>query len=86
MKSLQSKKSRLGKIAQYDADAKKELEETEAEIARLNALRPSVRVTTKTIIKDLGIDQLREVLKNIDPKSLPEDEQAKLLELMKKIG
>lgn len=86
VKSLQSKKSRLGKIAMYDADAKKELEDTEAEIARLNALRPTVRVTTKTLVKDIGLDQLREVLKNIDPASLPEDEQAKLQELMKKLG
>lgn len=86
VKSLQSKKSRLGKIAQYDANARKELEDVEAEIARLNALRPTVRVSAKTIVKDIGVDQLREVLKGIDPATLPEDEQAKLLELMKKLG
>jgi hypothetical protein len=86
VKSLQSKKSRLGKIAQYDANARKELEEVNAEIDRLNALRPTVRVSAKTIVKDIGVDQLREVLKGIDPASLPEDEQAKLLELMKKLG
>lgn len=86
VKSLQSKKSRLGKIAQYDATAKKELEETEAEITRLNALRPTVRVNTKTIVKDIGLDQIREALKVIDPTTLSEDEQAKLLALMKKLG
>lgn len=86
VKSLQSKKSRLGKIAQYDINAKKELENVEAEISRLNALRPSVRVTAKTLVKDIGVDQLREVLKGIDPASLPADEQQKLIDLMAKLG
>ena len=86
VKSLQSKKSRLGKIAQYDINAKRELQDVEAEIARLNALRPTVRVSAKTLIKDIGIDQLRDMLKGIDPASLPEDEQAKLLDLMQKLG
>lgn len=87
VKSLQSKKSRLNKIAQYDENARKELEEVKDEIARLNALRPTVRTTpSKTVVKDLDVDRLREVLKGIDPATLPKEEQDKFLTLMTKLG
>jgi predicted nuclease with TOPRIM domain len=86
VKSLQSKKSRLNKLAAYDNDAKQELREVEAEIARLNELRPTVRITSKVAVKDINVDQLRAALKNIDVASLPADEQAKMQELMSKLG
>jgi len=86
VKSLQSKKSRLTKLASYDKAAAKELQEIIAEIARLNELRPSVRTVTRAIIKDLSVDQLREVLKNVDLKTLSDEEQAKFTELMTKLG
>ncbi len=86
IKSLQSKKSRLKALAGYDTNAKVELEEVEAEIARLNELRPNSRVVTKTVVKDIDINDLRAALKTIDPKTLGEDEQAKLQELMAKLG
>lgn len=86
VKSLQSKKSRLGKIAQFDPSAQKELDTVNAEIARLNEFRPTVRVSAKTIVRDLSVDEIRETLKLIDPASLPEDEQEKLQALMVKLG
>ena len=86
IKSLQSKKSRLNKLAAYDADAKAELEETVAEIERLNALRPTTRTSSVTAVKSLEVDQLRAMLKDIDPATLPEAEQAKFISLMAKLG
>lgn len=86
IRSLQSKKSRLKKLAGYDIEAKTELEEVEDEIERLNALRPTTRVVTKTVIKDMGADQLRSLLKAIDPETLPEAEQQKYTDLMAKLG
>lgn len=86
VKSLQSKKSRLKALAAYNADAKIELEEVEAEIARLNELRPNTRTTTKVVVKDMNVDELRALISGIDPKTLPEDAQAKYLELMAKLG
>ena len=86
IKSLQSKQCRLGKLADYDAAAKAELDEVKAEIARLNELRVGTRRSSKTVLKDASIDAIRETLKSIDPATLPEAEQAKFLELMAKIG
>lgn len=86
VKSLQSKKSRLNKLAEYDADAAAELQEITAEIARLNAMRPTSRASSKVVIKDVNIDQLRTALKEVDVSNLPDDQQAKLLELMAKLG
>ena len=86
IKSLQSSKSRISKLAEYDDDAKAKLAEIEAKIARLNSLRPTTRVRNRTIVKDIGIDKIRDMLSTIDPATLPEGEQAKLLELMKKLG
>lgn len=86
IKSLQSKKSRLGKLAEFDSDAAQELEAVEAEIARLNELRPGTRVSAKTVVKDMTVNQIRELVKNIDPSTLPAEEQAKLQELIAKLG
>lgn len=86
VKSLQSKKSRLTKLAVYDKSAKAELQEVVAEIARLNELRPSVRAQAKVVVKDLDIDKLREVLGSIEPDLLSPEEQVKLAELMTKLG
>lgn len=86
VKSLQSKKCRLKKLAGYDSAAQTELEETEAEIDRLNALRPATVIKTKQVVKDLGVDQLREVLKSIDPATLPESERKKFENLMSKLA
>lgn len=86
IKSLQSKKSRLNKLAAYDVDARIELEETVAEIERLNALRPTTRTSSVTAVKSLEVDNLRAMLKDIDPKTLPEAEQAKFIALMAKLG
>lgn len=86
IRSLQSKKSRLKKLAEYDQQARADLTEVEAEIERLNELRPTTRTVTKTVVKDLSSEQLRQLLKAINPDSLPKDEQAKLVDLMNKLG
>lgn len=86
IKSLQSKQCRLLPLAKYDESAQIKLEETMAEIARLNALRPNSRVNTKTAIQDVNLTELRASLANLDVSSLPEDEQAKILALIEKIG
>lgn len=77
--SLASKKSRLTKLAQYDEAAKAALEETEAELARLRSLRPT---TTKSVVKSMDINTLREVLSKLDESELPDE----VVELMKKLG
>lgn len=77
--SLASKKSRLTKLAVYDAKAKQELEAVEAELAELRALRPSKSTTTT---KTKLADEVRAALA-----SLKEDELTpELAELMKKLG
>ena len=86
IKSLQSKKSRLNKLASYDAQAKKELMEVEAEIERLGSLRPNSNVSSKTTIKSADVDTVRAALKQLDMSALSEDEQAKVLALMAKLG
>lgn len=82
--SLRSKQSRLRKLAQFDPQAKSELESLAEEINRLNALRTGTR-RTRTTIKDTSIDDIRKALDSIDPETLPENERATLLELMAKI-
>ena len=86
VRSLQSKKSRLSKIAVYDSNAKNELQKVEAEIARLNSLRPNTRTKTTTIIKDESVDQLRAVLSAINPETLSEQEREAYAKLIAKIG
>lgn len=86
IKSLQSKQCRLKPLATYDEQAKKDLAEVMAEIARLNSLRPNTRTTTKTVIKDLSLDQVRAALKDVSVDDLTEDEANKFYELLKKLG
>jgi hypothetical protein len=86
IRSLQSKKSRLAKLAQYDVKASDELQEIEAEIARLNGLRPATRVVTRTSIKDVEADTLRDTLKLINRDELSEEDAKKLDTLLAKLG
>lgn len=86
IRSLQSKQSRLKRLAAHDAGAQAEFEEVQADIERLKELRISTRVVTKQAVKDLQVDELRSVLSAIDPETLSEEDQASYIELMKKIG
>lgn len=82
VKSLQSKKCRVKKLAEAGvAGASDELAEVEAEIERLNALRPMARVATKSTVKSIKVDELREALSKIEG-----DVPAEILELMAKLG
>ena len=84
--SLRSKKSRLKKLAAYEPAAAEELETIESELDELTALRPTTKTVTKTIIKDASVEQVRDALKLIDSSKLSEEEQAKLQDLMAKLG
>lgn len=86
IKSLQSKQSRLNKLAQYDAAAAEELKSVKAEIARLNALRPGTRVVTQTTIKDVNVDTIRAALKQVKLEDLSEEQLAQYEDLMAKLG
>ena len=86
VKSLQSKKCRLKPLAEYDDSAREDLEEVEAEINRLNSLRPNTRATTKVVVKDLSVDQIRAALKSISVEDLTEGEAEKYFELLQKLG
>lgn len=86
IKSLQSKKSRLRKLAEYDEAAQVELQEVEDEIDRLNQLRPNGRRQSRTVVKDLSIDQVRSVLLQINPDELSGDELSRYEALMAKLG
>jgi uncharacterized protein YigA (DUF484 family) len=86
IKSLQSKQCRLKPLAEYNETARAELAEVVNEIARLGALRPNNRTTTKTVVKDLSVDQVREALKQINPEDLSGDDAEKFFELLKKLS
>jgi hypothetical protein len=86
IKSLQSKKSRLKKLAEYDADAQAELKDVEAEIDRLNQFRPNSRQQSRTVIKDLNVDQVRSILLQLNPEELGEEERQRYEALMAKLG
>ena len=86
IKSLQSKKCRLNKLAAYDPTAASELSEVTAEIDRLNSLRTSGRVRTTSIIKDFQIDELRAILDRIDPNTLTETERHNYDMIKAKLG
>lgn len=77
--SLASKKSRLSKVAPYDEEASKALEQTEKDLAELRALRPT---PSRTVVKSIPIEELRKALGMLNPDEVP----AEILELMKKIG
>lgn len=86
IKSLQSKKSRLTKLASYDATAKKELEEVETEIERLASFRPAGNVVTKSIIKSTDVDSIRKALELIDTTGLDAEMLEKISALKTKLG
>lgn len=86
VKSLQTKTCRLRKLAAYDAAAANELEETEAEIARLNGYRPTVHAAGKLTVSDTTVSQLREVLKTVDASKLGADELVRFNALVAKLG
>lgn len=80
IKSLQSKKCRLSKLAKAgDAASQKELDETVAEIERLQAFRPA---TSTTVVKSVKVDELREALSKLNADEVPEEVRA----LLAKIG
>lgn len=72
--SLASKKSRLTKLAAYDAKAKAELDEVEAELQELRALRPN---KTKMTVKSIKLDDVKAALA-----AMSDEEKASLLALM----
>ena len=88
VKSLQSKKSRLGRLVQAgDATAQQEYQDVVDEIDRLNSFRPTTRTTVKTVIKDEADTTLiRNALQNVDMSKMNEDEQAKLKDLLAKLS
>ena len=86
IKSLQSKKSRLNQLAQYNPDAKIEFEAVETEIARLNALRGTTSVTGKTALKNASAEEIRQALALVDVNSLSDEQQKIMADLMAKIG
>lgn len=87
IKSLQSKKSRLSKLAAYDPAAKAELSEVIKEIDRLNSFRPtSSGVSSSSVLKNINVDELRAVLAGINLDDLPEDERSKYASLIEKLG
>lgn len=80
IKSLQSKKCRLNKLAAAgDDEAKNELDETIAEIERLQAFRPA---TSTTVVKSIKVDELRAALSQLNQDEVPEEVRA----LLAKIG
>lgn len=87
IKSLQSKKCRLAKLAGYDQSAKQELEEVQAEIDRLVSLRPNApKVAGKVVIKNDQLPELRKVLESIDPTTLEDKERIAYEQLLAKLG
>lgn len=80
IKSLQSKKCRLSKLATYDESVKAELEKTIEEIDRLNAFRPTV--TKVASIKSVPAETVREALAKLDVSNLDAD----LVEQLKVAG
>ena len=71
IKSLQSKQSRLNKLAAYDTRAAAELADVKAEISRLNALR-GTKVVSTTTVKSPEVSELREALAKLDVSSMDE--------------
>ena len=87
IKSLQSKKSRLTKLVELgDADAQQQYDEVVAEIDRLAQFRPTTRTQGKSIVKDIDADTIRAALSAIDQSTLTEEQQAKIADLMSKLG
>ena len=80
IKSLQSKKSRLKKSAQYDQADAEALKQVEDEIARLSSFRPTV--SAKVVVKSAETETVREALKLIDQSKL----DAATLDKLQKAG
>lgn len=79
IKSLQSKKCRLNKLAAAgDNEAQTELDETIAEIERLRAFRPA---TSTTVVKSVKVDELRAALAQLNPNEVPEEVRALLAKI-----
>lgn len=76
VKSLQSKKCRLAKTAEFVEADKIELTAVTEEIARLNSFRPAI--VSKTMVKSADAETVRNALKLIDPSQLDENVLAQL--------
>jgi vacuolar-type H+-ATPase subunit I/STV1 len=63
IKSLQSKKCRLAKTAQYDENDQKELDAVNAEIARLSEFRPTI--VSKSVVKSVDVETIRAALQQV---------------------
>lgn len=72
IKSLQSKQSRLSKLAAYDTRAAADLADVKTEIVRLNELRGTKSVNTTTTVKSVEVDKLRDALATLDVSSMDE--------------
>lgn len=72
IKSLQSKKSRLSKVAKFDAEAQAELDAVEADILKLNQFRGTT-VTAKTVVKSTDVDAMREALELVRAETSDEE-------------
>lgn len=87
IRSLQSKKSRLRKTAEFVEEDQKMLAETEDEIERLVALRTgSPRVSSKTVIKNADAETLRKALCMLNEKDMDAEELEKIQELIEQLG
>jgi hypothetical protein len=87
IKSLQSKKSRLSKTAEFVPEDAEMLEEVLEEIDRLVSLRVGTpKVSGKTIIKSTDVDTIREALKKLDTSGMDKAEVDKIEAMMKKLG
>lgn len=81
--SLASKKSRLTKLADYDAQARAELDEVEAQLAELRSLRPD---KSKTVVaKSVQLKAVREALQSLSAEELEALPEA-MRELARKLG
>ena len=87
IKSLQSKKSRLTKLVELgDETAQNEYNQVVSEISRLSQFRPETRSQSKTVVQDFDTETLRAALKVIDQSTLTVEQQAKLADIMSKLG
>lgn len=87
IRSLQSKQSNLRKTAGFVEADKVALTEVMAEIDRLKSLRINAgNVSASQVIKSVDAELLRAALAKVDANDLDAEQQAKLEELMKKLG
>ena len=86
VKSLQSKKCRLAKLAPYDINAKQELTEVEAEIARLNQFRPTVKTVSTTSLAGIDIAALKTLLADTDTSKFSAEDAEKYEALIARLG